>query len=69
MSDYNLKSHIVHPTLYMVGVGGVHNGYSFYGPFSGPGIATQWGDENLLDGVEFNIYTMTDVRQRDDIND
>lgn len=63
MSDENLAGHVVFPTLYFIGIGGIQSGIKFYGPFEGPGDAQLWGNEHIRDGRTWKIHDMSLVNK------
>lgn len=55
-------THTVHPILYMVAVGGLSEGFQFYGTFTEDKYAARWAYNNLKRGIEYRVYPIFDTR-------
>jgi len=60
--NFGRATHTVYPIKYMVAVGGLSEGFQFYGPFTMDQFATQWAYDNLKRGIEYRVYPMFDTR-------
>ncbi len=56
--DPNRKDHRVMPVRYMLVVGTITEGLTFYGPFDGVEDAKEWSQEHLLVGTQVGLNPM-----------
>lgn len=56
------NTHTVYPIKYMVAVGGLSEGFHFYGPFTEDKFAARWAYNNLKRGIEYRVYSIFDTR-------
>jgi hypothetical protein len=56
------STNTVYPVKYMVALGDLRSGFSFYGPFRTVADADGWADANLRSGNAYRVYNMFDVR-------
>ncbi len=59
-----LKTHVVYPLKYLVVIGELNTGLTFFGPFDGQADAGRWATENLRTDVPYRVYTMHNVEGR-----